>query len=241
MAIDTSYYSYAASAYQTSATYKTTQANINISGSYFEVTGDANGSYYKNIEDGVSVSDTAKELLERIRDLDVFKCIFPNNDARQKTKSLNEVEGDFLSDFNDFSSAFGKMSAMMGYDASSALTMGLDGQGGMTASGEDSAMAGKFAGAFNGNSTMVARFAVMAARASLADAGYTVDGFKEAYAEDPVQAIKDNIDALKERLLGFRTTASGGKMQYGFERPYEVDIDYSSTTASYTTTATDAA
>ena len=222
-------------AYAQAASVKT--ANLNVSGSYLEITGGVNGSYYANAADGVDLTDKARELADRIKSLDVFKIIYPNSDARQKTKSLSEVEGDFLSDFNDFSSTFGKMSSMMGFDASSSFTMGLDGVGGMTVSGSDSSAASKLQGAFTQNSTMVSRFAVMAARASLADAGYTLDGFKDAYAEDPVAAIQDNIDSLKERLLGFRTTASGGNMQYGFIRDFNMNIEYSSTSASYAAAA----
>lgn len=227
---NTAYY---AAAYQTAAAYQVNHTSLNVSGSYLEITGGVNGSYYGNIEDGVDVSEKARELLERIKELDVFKIIYPDSDPRQKTKTLKEVEGDFMADFNDFAGTFGKMQSMLGFDASSSFTMGLDGTGGMTVAGSDAAMASKVQGAFNGNSVMVSRFAVMAARASLADAGYTVDGFKDAYAEDPVAAIKDNIDALKERLLGFRTVASGGNMQYGFVRDFNLNIDYSSVTASY--------
>ena len=60
-------------------------------------------------------------------------------------------------------------------------------------------------------------------------------GVQEAFAEDPVKAGQDNIDALKARLLGFRTVASGGTMQYGFQRTEE--FEYSETTASYQTSA----
>lgn len=227
--IDTSY---AASLYGVSASYKTTNASLNISGSYLEIMGGVNGSHASS-PDGVDLSEKALELANRIKELDVFKVIFPNNDARQKTKSLGEVENDFLSDFNSFAGLWGQMSSMLGLDASSAFTMGLDGQGGVTVEGSDESTAGKVQNAFNASSTMVSRFAVMAARAALADAGHTLDGFKDSYAQDPYAAISDNIDALKDRLLGFRTVAGGGSMQYGFVRDVNLSIEYSSTTASY--------
>lgn len=220
---------YASGAYKSQATYSTT--SVKGTASYFEVTGDLTGSKYAKGADSIDISDTVNEMLDRIRNLDVFSCIYPNNDVRQKTKSLNEVEGDFMADFYDFSSAFGKMSQMMGMGAGDTLAMGLNGTGGMTADGNNQALNDKMAAFASSNPTMVSRYAVMAARASLADAGYTVPGFKEAYAEDPVKAIQDNIDSLKERLLGFRTVASGGNMQYGFQRTEE--FEYSETTASY--------
>lgn len=231
MQVNNDYYTNAyISAYNRTTSVQST--NFSLSGSYLEITGDASGSYLSG-SDSVDVSTKAQELLDRIRELDVFSIIYPNKDATKSTKSLSEVEGDFMSDFNDFSSMFGKMSSMMGLDSSSSFTMGLNGVGGVNVTGSDSSSASQVQNAFNGNSTAVARFAVMAARASLADAGYTVDGFSQAYAEDPAAAIKDNIDALKERLLGFRTTGSNGSMQYGFMRDF--NIEYSSTTASYST------
>lgn len=215
------------------ASFQTTTRTLEASGSYLEITG---GTSAKGSDD-VDFSDKAKELLNRIKELDVFKIIYPNSDPRQKTKSLDEVKSDFLGDFNNFASAFGDMSTMMGLSASSSFTMGLDGTGGMTVKGSDGSTAGKLQQAFNQNSTLVSRFAVMAARASLVDAGNTKEGFKEAYANDPVGAIKDNIDALKERLLGFRTEASGGSMNYGFIREFSYKIQYSSTSVSYSQTA----
>ena len=218
-----------ANVYRGQAAYSTT--TVKGTASYFEVTGDLTGSKYAKGADSVDLSDSVREMIDRAKSLDVFSCIFPNNDVSKATKSLNEVEGDFMADFLDFSSAFGKMSQMMGMGAGDTLAMGLNGTGGVDVSGNNEALNAKMASMMNGNPTMVARYAVMAARASLADAGYTVDGFKEAYAQDPVKAIQDNIGALKERLLGFRTVASDGNMQYGFQR--EKEFEYSETTAGY--------
>ena len=232
MNINTNNY-YMNQAYRTQASYST--ETVKGSGSYFEVTGGLYGNKYAQGSDSVELSTEVQDAIDRIKNLDVFSCIFPDNNPTKPYKSLDEVENDFMSDFKDFSSAFGMMGSAFGMSGSDSISMGLDGKGGMNITGSDPALAGKFAGAF-GNETMTARFAVMAARASLADAGYTVDGFKDAYAQDPVKAIEDNIDALKERLLGFRTTGSGGTMQYGFERPY--DYEYSKTTVNYETEST---
>lgn len=223
---------YASNAYRAQASYST--ATVSGTASFFEVTGDASGSKYAKQArgaDSVDLSGTVSELLERIRSLDAFSCIYPNNDARQKTKTLGEVESDFMADFNDFSDAFGMMSGMMGMAAGDSLMMGLTGTGGMSFAGNNEGLNQKMAEFAGKNPTMTARYAVMAARASLADAGYTVDGFAEAYKEDPVKAIQDNIDALKERLLGFRTVAGDGTMQYGFQR--NAEFEYSETTATY--------
>lgn len=217
-------------AYGASASQSTSK--FSVSGSYLEITGGLGGSIY-DIEDGLDVSETARELIDRIKNLDVFSCIYPNNDATKKTKSLGEVKNDFMSDFQDFSSYFGTMSQMMGLSGSNSFSMGLNGVGGMTVSGSNEAMAEKLAAGFSGNETLTARFAVMAARAALTDAGSSVPGFKDAYAQDPVAAIQDNIDALKERLLCFRTVAGNGTMQYGFVRDVDMEIEYEETTASY--------
>ncbi len=220
---------YYMSAYAASATQQTSSTTFSMSGSYLEITG---GTSSVNSTDKADVSETANKLLERIRELDIFKIIFPNSDAREDTKSLDEVEGDFMNDFNNFSSSFSKMSQLMGLGSGS-FTMGLNGTGGMTVNGSDENMANKLQSMFNGsgNETTVARFAVMAARAALVDAKTSVPGFEQAYSEDPVGAIKGNIDSLKDLLLGFRTQASGGEMSYGFMRDFEVK--YSSTTVSY--------
>ncbi len=177
----------------------------------------------------------AKQMAERIRNLDVFSVIFKDNDVRKRTLSLDEVENDFMGDFNNFASMFGQLSGAMGIDSSESYTIGLNGVGGLTVSGTDSETAGNIQKTL-GNQTTVARFAIMAARAALTDAKYTLNGFEGAYADDPYSAISNNIDALKDRLLGFRTTGSGGNMQYGFIRDFEMNIDYSSTSVSYEST-----
>lgn len=231
MQVDTNTSNIAAYQY---ASMQATRRTFEMSGSYLEITGGngaGNAAGAKKTDD-VALSDRAKELLDRIKELDVFKVIYPNSDPRRQTKTLDEVNNDFLGDFQNFSSTFGAMSSMMGMSGSS-FTMGLDGTGGMTVNGSDKNSANKLQQAFNTNQTMVSRFAVMAARAALVDAGNTADGFKDAYAKDPVGAIKDNIGALKERLLGFRTEASGGNMNYGFIRQFNLKIEYSSTSISY--------
>lgn len=224
------YNNYAASnAYSAQSAYST--QSVKGTASFLEITGDASGSKYASGADGVDISTQARELLDRARNLDVFSCIFPNNNvASGKYKSLDTLQSEFMSDFSSFSSAFGGIASSMGMTSADNITMGLDGKGGMTFSGSDDALASKLSGAM-GSETTTARFAVMAARAALVDAGYTLDGFENQYNQDPVGAIEDNIDALKERLLGFRTTASGGQMQYGFMR--DVDFEYSENTAEY--------
>lgn len=212
-----------------------TNASLSITGTYLQMTGSTSGSYFAdNLDDTANISSTARELADRVKNLDVFSCIFPDNNATKKTKTLGEVENDFMGDFNHFADAFGSMFNMLGLNSAASFTMGLDGVGGMTVqSGDDAATAGKLQSLFTQNSTFTARFAVMAARGALADAGYTLDGFKEQYADDPFAAIENNIDALKQRLLGFRANASEGTMQYGFEREINLKIEYSSTTAKY--------
>ena len=204
------------------------QSQFSITGSYLEITGNQTTV---NAADKTDISEMAKELLDRAKNLDVFSCIFPNNDVSKPYKSLDDVENDFFADFNKFSSQFGSMFAGLDLGASG-LTMGLDGKGGVTVEGEEGAAA-KVQSAFNGSGVAVARFAVMAARAALVDARSTVDGFESSYANDPVGAITENIDALKERLLGFRTVADSSGMSYGFVREFSASIQYSETTVSW--------
>lgn len=221
-------------AYSASATQST--GKVSISGSYLDITGGQTGSRY-NTTDSADISTSAQDLLDRVKSLDVFSCIYPNSDATKSTKSLGQVKNDFFADFNDFSSYFGTMSGMMGISSGSSFTMGLNGVGGMTVSGSNSAMASQLQSSFSNNETLTSRYAIMAARASLTDAGSTIPGFKEAYAKDPVKAIQDYESDLKDRLLGFRTVASEGTMQYGFMRDVDMEIEYSSTTASYAAAA----
>lgn len=225
----------AQAAYQSAYMQKT---SFSFSASYLEITGGA-AAKTDAAKDGLNVSDLAKKLLERSKDLDVFKVIYPNGDVSKQYKSLDEVEGDFNKDFMNFTGAFGSLLGSLGLDAQG-LTMGLNGVGGVNVEGEGNA-AQKVQGAFNGSSTMVSRFAVMAARAALVDARGTVDGFESDYAKDPVAAIKSNIDALKERLLGFRAVAGEEGMSYGFMRSFSAKFEYSSTTASWTSADASAA
>lgn len=160
--------------------------------------------------DTAEISSLARQLLERINSLDVFSCIYPDNNPTKDAKSLSGINNDFMSDFNSFSSS---LNSLIG--DSGTVTLGLDGKGGMTAEGDDAAVKSVSSSI---TTTATARFAVMAARAALVDAGNTVDGFADAYATDPYAAIQDNIDALGERLLGFRLQAGGGAAQYGFVR-----------------------
>ncbi len=183
-------------------------------------------SFY-SAEDSASVSSVARDLQERIQNLDVFSIIYPNNDARKSAKSLDEVQSDFFADFADFSNAFSSISDALALDGQS-YTIGLNGTGGLSVSGDDAEKAGQLAETLNGKSgstsVMTARYAVMAARAALVDAGSTLDGFSDAYANDPYAAIQNNIGALKERLLGFRTVSGEDGMQYGFMRDGELDL-----------------
>lgn len=227
MQVNNSYYT---AAYSQISSY---QASYSVSGSYLELMGGTNAAS----TDDVNVSDVAKQLADKIKELDIFKFIYPNNDVRKSAKSLDDIAGEFKNDFSSFSSMFSQMTSMMGMSGS--FTMGLDGTGGMTVSGTDEASAAKLQSSFSGNSTIVARFAVMAARAALVDARSTVDGFDSAYSQDPFAAITDNIDALKERLLGFRTEGGSGSMSYGFIRSFSASIEfaYSATSASAGTEA----
>ncbi|MCC8190351.1 MAG: hypothetical protein LIP77_06895 [Planctomycetes bacterium] len=206
----------AISAYQGMAT-TTARSSLTITG--------GTASSASAATDTADVSALAREMLDRINRLDVFACIYPGNDVRQTSKSLAEVESDFLSDFSAYAAAFAEMSALMGLDASASFTMGLDGVGGVTVTGSDATAAASLQRGYTANSTLVSRFALMAARAALTDAGSTIDGFQDAYAQDPVAAIGDNIDALKDRLLGFRTVSAGGSMHYGFVRDGAADVD----------------
>lgn len=197
--------------------------SVKAAGSYLDITGDLNGSRYAQGADSADISSMARELLDRINNLDIFSCIFPDNNPTKGVKSLGDVTNDFMADFQSFAGAMGGLVGDSG-----SVIMGLDGKGGMIIEGEDGAVNRVSSSV---TSTTTARFAVMAARAALMDAGSTVDGFADAYASDPYSAIQNNIGALEDRLLGFRTKVGGGNAQYGFMR--DAEIEYSETTASY--------
>lgn len=213
MEITNSYYT---AAYSQIASY---QAGYSVTGSYLEIMGGTGAAS----ADGVDVSDIAKQLAEKIKELDVFKLIYPNNDVRKDAKSLDDIAGEFNADFTSFATMFSQMTSMMGLTGS--FTMGLDGAGGMIVDGSDETSAAKLQNGLGGNQTFVARFAVMAARAALVDARSTVEGFDGAYSQDPFAAIIDNIDALKERLLGFRTRSDSDSTSYGFVRSFSASIE----------------
>ena len=135
----------------------------------------------------------------------------------------------------DFASSFNSLFKFL--DAGiNGIVMGLNGVGGVNVEGGGN-VGQQVQGLFNKSETTVSRFAVMAARAALVDARNTVDGFESDYANDPVAAIKANIDALKDRLLGFRSVAGAEGMSYGFVREFSATIEYSSTTVSWTSVA----
>jgi hypothetical protein len=229
----TSAYNNPLSAHGANAAYRAqSTGKISASAQYLEIMGGP-GTPNSAPADTADISGAARDMLSRVKNLDIFSLIYPNNDATKATKTLGEVEDDFLGDFNDFSFFFGKMSGMMGLSPDDSFTMGLDGVGGMTVSGTDAGAAAKLQEGFGGNQTLTARFAVMAARAALTDAGATEPGFADAYAEDPVAAIENNIGALKDRLLGFRTVAGGGETQYGFVRNKNMEIEYADKMGKY--------
>ncbi|MDR2392214.1 MAG: hypothetical protein LBE84_11125 [Planctomycetota bacterium] len=203
-------------------------ASLKVSGSLLELKGGISSA--SATPDSLTISQTAREMTNRLKELDVFSCIFPDADPRRTTKTLEEVESDFQGDFASFASMFAKLSSMISLDSGQSFAMGLDGVGGMIVDGTGQGgegMATRLEGLFNNNQTLVSRFAVMAARAALADAADTVAGFRSAYESDPVAAVKDNIDGLKERLLGFRTLAGEETVHYGFMRGFELEIAYS--------------
>lgn len=203
------------------------RAGASLSASYLEITGTLAPA---KSQDSLDLSGVAKELWQRAKDLDIFKIIYPNGDVGKQYKSLDEVEADFTDDFKRFASLFASLSGALGLDSSAPLTMGLNGVGGVDVAGDGGA-AEKVREAFAKSETMVSRFAVMAARAALVDARSSVSGFASAYSQDPVAAIKDNIDSLKELLLEFRVVAGGGGTVYGFVRESGVDIQYSALAA----------
>jgi hypothetical protein len=82
---------------------------LSVSSQYLDIMGGTQGSKYDK-QDSASISSTAREMYDRVKNLDVFSLIYPNNDATKKTKSLGDVKNDFMADFNDFSAYFGKMS-----------------------------------------------------------------------------------------------------------------------------------
>ena len=212
-------------------------ASLKVSGSLLELKGGISSA--PETADSLAISQIAREMANSLKELDVFSCIFPNADPCRETKTLEEVESDFQGDFAGFAGMFAEVSSMLGLDSGQSFVMGLDGVGGMIVDGTGQraeGMATRLEGLFKGNQTLVSRFAVMAARAALTDAADTVEGFRSAYESDPVAAIKDNIDELKERLLGFRTRAGGETVHYGFMRDCELEIAYS--TSSLTSTAT---
>ena len=193
--------------------------SLRLSGSYLELKGGGASG------DSLAVSAAVRELSERLRELDVFRIILPDSDPRRKAKTLEEVESDFLGDFSSFADAWRGIASSLGLNPSQSFVMGLDGAGGMTAEGD--AMAGQVSGLFNDSPVAVARFAVMAARAAVVDAADTLEGFRSDYESDPFAAVKDHIDGLKERLLGFRVQTGGAEAAYGFMRGLELDVSVS--------------
>lgn len=170
--------------------------------------------------DEVSQSQLISEMLDRIGAIDVFDVIF-NDKSKTRTKTLEEVGADFAEDFANFQSLFNEYMGPLNLDPDKALTMGLDGKGGVKVTQGDAQSAGQVNEVFAKNSVLVSRFAVMAARGAILDAAKTEPGFEEDYKKDAVGAIEKHIGALKDRLLGFRLTAKGNEMSYDYDRNYQ--------------------
>ncbi len=124
-------------------------------------------------------------------------------DANSGIKTLAQVGQDLQEDLAAFDDLISGIFSAADIDTSQPLTLQADGRGHVLVQSEH-----KDARAVNDlfaeNSVMVSRFMVIAARSSILDAAETEPGFKADYEKDARQAIRTHIDALKERMLGFR-------------------------------------
>jgi len=167
-------------------------------------------------EDTADVSAIARELSIHIREMTLLTAVSLGASGAngRKYKTLDEVAADFNDSLADFKKLFGEFFGAMNLDPTKALTLQLDGKGGVTASG-DNPQIEAVNRTFRQNDVLVNRFAVMAARAAIVNAAETAPGFKSAYESSPPDAIKEYIGELKDRLLGFQMNVAGG-FEWGF-------------------------
>lgn len=122
----------------------------------------------------------------------------------KRYKTLEEVAGDLRQNLIDFDNQITPVFAEAGISTSPPLTLQGDGKGSVNVVGTHPHQAA-VARVFSGENVLVSRFMVAAARNAMVTAGKD-PAFQAAYAVDPQRAIRDNIDDLKRKLLGFQMT-----------------------------------
>ncbi|MBN2712225.1 MAG: hypothetical protein JXR97_07280 [Planctomycetes bacterium] len=168
-----------------------------------------------NSTDEVSLSDLALNRYEIMKIIDGSDVLFnqlTSSGETRKTKTLEEVGQDLQEDLAGFQDFFAPvLSALQDSLGAESLTMRLDGKGHvlMGTDSEDVNMRTEL----GDNETFAARFAVIAARSAILDAAANEPGFEQDYKEDAVGAIKKHIDALADRLFGYRMTTEDGIIQ----------------------------
>lgn len=173
-------------------------------------------------EDAATISMDAFRQLRAKTTQDVIELLFPSYRETTATssdyKTLDEVEQDFQTDFDQLASLIGSMFQTAGLGQDNAISLSLDGMGGITATqnGTHTAESSAASSLFTRNSSTVSQFAVMAARGAIVEAGQSVDGFESAYAEDPAGAIRSYIGDLESLLFGFSMNVGGGNVSYDF-------------------------
>lgn len=140
------------------------------------------------------------ELADTLPVFDTFSSLLEIKSGRSDTKSIPEIAQDLAENISDLEDVFGNFFDLMGLDTSNEVAFQLDGEGGVFVA-NNAENSEKIEEIFTQNPRLVSQYAVAAARASLINAYETDSGFKSAFDYDPRQAIKDNIDLLKDKLL----------------------------------------
>jgi len=168
--------------------------------------------------DSVEISPEALEKHELMKMADTFSIIYRDG-AQRDTKTLGEVAADLEENLAEYTGLLGTFFRQAGIDTSSReLELKPDFEGSIVTANKhpDSAKVDKL---FAGDSTLTARFMVIAARSSLLHAAETNPEFKAAYERDARSAIKDHIGTLRETLFGFRMKVNDGELSTDFVSP----------------------
>lgn len=130
-------------------------------------------------------------------------------------KTIDEVGADLAENYADFENLIGKFFRTADIDTSEEIVLSPDGKGHILERGGHS-QENQINNGFSDNPVFTGRFMIIAARASIVDAAETLSGFSTDYQKDPPGAIREHIDGLKERLLGFQMRIKDGNFTHSF-------------------------
>lgn len=167
--------------------------------------------------DTLELSPLALERHEFLKMFDTFSVIYKTSGktGKTRTQTLAEVGQDLQANLADLRNLLGDFLRLAGIDTSREIALQPDGKGHILMAGDHPDKAA-IEGLFSDNPTLLGRFMVIAARASILNAAETTPSFRAAYETDARAAIRANVPLLKDRLLSFQLRLHNGEYATSF-------------------------